>query len=95
MRTNVPDAIRALRHHRGWRQADLGRRAGLSRDTVSRVERGRLQGMTLGALARMTAALDASLIVDVRWQGAELDRLTDRAHAALQNATAERLRRAG
>lgn len=95
MRTNVPDAIRVLRRQHRWRQADLGHRSGLSRDTVSRAERGCLDGLTLGALARMAVALDASLAVDLRWCGADLDRLIDRAHAAIQNAAAARLGDAG
>ena len=95
MRTNVADAIRVLRREHRWRQADLGHRAGLSRDTVSRAERGALDGLTLGALTRLAAALDASLTVDLRWRGADLDRLIDRAHAAMQNAAAARLGDAG
>ncbi len=95
MRTNVPDALRVLRRDRGWRQADLGRRADLSRDTVSRAERGAVDGLTLGALARLADALDASLVVELRWRGAELDRLIDRAHAAIVNAAAVRLATAG
>ena len=91
MRTNVPSAMRALRHRRAWRQEDLGRRAGLSRDAVSRVESGQLRGLTLGSLARLVEAVDATLSVEVRWQGADLDRLIDRDHAALQNAAARRL----
>jgi len=51
--------------------------------------------LTLGALARLTAALDGSLVVEIRWRGADLDRLIDRAHAALQNAAAGRLAKAG
>jgi transcriptional regulator with XRE-family HTH domain len=95
VRTNVPDAIRVLRRERGWRQSDLAHLASLSRDTVSRAERRKLDGLTVGALTRLAAALDASLVVDVRWRGADLDRLIDRAHAALQNAAAARLERAG
>ena len=95
MRSNLPGALRALRYRRGWRQADLGRRSGLSRDVVSRVERGVLHGITLGSLSRLADALDASLVVEVRWHCAELDRLIDRTHAALGNAAAERLARAG
>lgn len=95
MRTNVADAIRVLRREHGWRQTDLGHRAGLSRDTVSRAERGALDGLTLGALSRLAAALDASLAVDLRWRGADLDRLIDRAHAAMQNRAAARLGEAG
>jgi transcriptional regulator with XRE-family HTH domain len=67
----------------------------MSRDTVSRTERGRLEGLTIGALAQLADALDASLVVEFSWRGADLDRLVDRAHAAVQNAAASRLGRAG
>ncbi len=43
----------------------------------------------------MAAALDASLVVEIRWRGADLDRLIDRAHAAMQNGAAMRLTAAG
>jgi transcriptional regulator with XRE-family HTH domain len=84
-----------LRQRRAWRQADLGRRASLSRDPVSRAERGQLDGITVGSLDRLAEALGATLVVDVRWRGGELDRLIDRAHAAVQEATARRLTAAG
>lgn len=95
VRTNIPAALRALRSQRGWRQDDLGRRAGLSRDAVSRAESGQLHGLTLRSLSRMVEALDATLLVEARWQGADLDRLVDRAHAAMQDAAAHRLSEAG
>jgi transcriptional regulator with XRE-family HTH domain len=87
--------LRTLRHRRRWRQEDLGRRAGLSRDVVHRVEAGELRGVTVGSLARLTQALDAQLVVDIRWRGAELDRLIDADHAALVSAAARRLERCG
>jgi Holliday junction resolvase-like predicted endonuclease len=46
-------------------------------------------------MARLANALDASLVVELRWRGADLDRLVDRAHAAVQNAAALRLGGAG
>jgi len=95
MRTNLPIAMRTLRTRRHWRQQDLGTRAGLSRDAVSRAERGQLDGLTVGTLARLVAALDATLVVEVRWQGADLDRLVDGRHALLQEATARRMTAAG
>lgn len=95
MRTNLPVAVRALRRLRRWRQADLGDRAGVSRDTVSRAELGELAGLTVRSLEQLAAALDAVLVVELRWQGAELDRLVDQAHATLQEAVAARLRSAG
>jgi hypothetical protein len=62
---------------------------------VSRAERGELHGLTIGTVSRLVEALDATLVVEVRWKGADLDRLLDRAHAAAQNAVAERLSAAG
>jgi transcriptional regulator with XRE-family HTH domain len=87
--------LRALRDRRGWRQADLASRAGLTRDVVSRVERAELGGLTLRSMERLAGALDAQLVVELRWQGAQLDRLVDRRHAALQEACAVRLAAAG
>ena len=95
MRTNVPMAIRSLRGRRRWRQSDLGARAGLTRDPVSRAERGDLDGLTVGSLSRLASALDATLVVEIRWQGADLERLVDRRHALLQETTAHKLAAAG
>ena len=94
MRTNLPIAVRALRRAREWRQDDLGARASVSRDLVSRVENGELAGMTIRSLEVLAAALDAGLVVELRWQGADLDRLVDRGHAQLQEAVVARLRAA-
>ena len=95
VRTNVPRALRALRLRRGWRQEDLGRRAGLSRDAVHRAETPQLRSVTLGSLDRLVSALDAYLVVEIRWRGADLDGLVDRAHAALVAAVVNRLEPAG
>lgn len=95
VRTNVPTAIRALRRAREWRQADLGAQATLSRDVVSRVENGELAGLTIGSLELLAGALEATLVVELRWQGADLDRLVDRAHAQLLEAVVARLRIGG
>jgi transcriptional regulator with XRE-family HTH domain len=83
--------MRMLRVRRGWRQEDLGRRAGLSRDAVSRAECGAVEGLTVGSLSRLVETLDATLVIEIRWQGADLDRLIDRQHAHLQEAAAQRL----
>ena len=59
------------------------------------MERGHLEGLTLGTIARLVSAVDASLVVEIRWQGADLDRLVDQRHAQLQELTARRLASAG
>lgn len=87
--------MRSLRARHRWRQRDLAVRAGVSRDAVSRVERGHLGGATFSTVARLVAALDATLVVEIRWQGADLDRLVDQYHARLQDITAQRLTASG
>lgn len=91
MVSNVPRAIRALRLDRRWSQEQLARRAGVSRELVSRLERGGLAGIGLSRLDRVATALGASVALTVRWQGEALDRLVDAAHAALQDSIAELL----
>jgi transcriptional regulator with XRE-family HTH domain len=95
LRTNLPRAIRALRRRRRWRQADLAAAAGVSRETVSRVERGKVHGLTLRSVERMVAALGATTNLLARWEGAELDRTIDAAHAALQERVGSDLRSLG
>jgi transcriptional regulator with XRE-family HTH domain len=91
----VGRAIRAIRHRRGWRQQDLADRAGESQDIVSRVERGRLDRVPLHHLEAIARALEAEVVVSVRWRGADLDRLLDEHHAALVGRIAARLGRLG
>lgn len=91
MYSNVERAVRFLRLRKGWPQRILGSRAGVSRELVSRVERGDLSGMTLGSLDGIAEALGASVHVQIRWRGEQLDRLMDSAHAALQQFVAEAL----
>lgn len=95
LRTNVPGAIRLLRRRKRWRQRDLAARANVSRATVSRIERGEVASMPLRALVRVSTALDASLGLTVRWQGEELDRLADAAHAAVIEACVKQLQERG
>ncbi len=50
-----------------------------------------MRGMTLNSIDRIAGALGASVHVQLRWQGEQLDRLMDAAHAAIQQAIAEQL----
>ena len=93
--TWVGRRIRALRHYRGWRQADLAARSGESRDVVSRIERGRIGDMPVRRVAAIARALDADLVVSLRWRGGELDRLLDEGHAAVLGRVAELLQACG
>lgn len=47
------------------------------------------------ALEQLASALGAHVAVELRWRGAELDRLIDARHAAVGNSAARRLERSG
>jgi hypothetical protein len=51
--------------------------------------------MTIGTLDRLATALGASLAIDIRWRGADLDQLIDHLHARLANAASARLQHLG
>jgi transcriptional regulator with XRE-family HTH domain len=84
--------VRLLRRRRGWRQVDLARRAGISQSVVSDLELGRATGMTIASLRKVVAVLGASVEVQVRGLGSEVDRLLDERHAGLVGLTAGLLR---
>lgn len=88
-------ALRAIRLRTGARQADVARRARLSQDEVSLVERGRLERVSLRRLREVARALDAEVVMYVRWRGGELDRLLDERHARLGGIVTESLTRDG
>jgi transcriptional regulator with XRE-family HTH domain len=82
---------RALRQRLGLRQIDVADRAGLGHDSVSRLERGRLDGLTLGTIRRVFAVFDSEVVILARWRGGEIDRLIDRRHAELGMNLVQRL----
>lgn len=59
------------------------------------MERGELSGMTLGSIDRAAATLGASVHIQLRWQGEQLDRLIDAAHAQIQQSVAALLANVG
>ena len=83
--------FRAIRHHMAARQADIGEAAGLSQDVISLVEVGRIEDVSVRALRRHAVALGADLRIELRFRGAELDRLLDEGHATLVGAVTARL----
>lgn len=80
--------LRVLRIRQRLRQSDVARRAGVRRETVSRLERGGIGRSPLYQVRAVAAAVGASLSVQLRWKGAELDRVTGAAHADLHEALA-------
>lgn len=87
--------VRALRRRRRWRQADLAAAARLSQPTVSRLERGHLDGLSIRVIRRVLGAVEARGEIDVRWRGGLADQLLDERHAALGARVATVLRDLG
>lgn len=59
----------------------MAAKAGCSQGAVSLIERGHIR--SLPQLRRVLAAVDASVLVEVRWRAGALDRLLDEDHARL------------
>jgi transcriptional regulator with XRE-family HTH domain len=83
--------VQDLRIARGLRQADVAVGAGLSRPTISRLERGLVDGMTVGSLRAISRAMEMPSIVSLGWRSPEIDRLRDRRHATMVEAMASLL----
>ena len=62
---------------------------------VSRLERGRIAAMAVGSVREIAQALDAEVLLVVRWRGGELDRLMDEGHATLVGRAVEILQSLG
>ncbi len=76
-------------------QADVGRRAHVSQETVSAIENGRGASLSLRTLRSVASALGADAGMELRWRGGDVDRLLDRRHAAIVSLTVETLTRHG
>lgn len=91
----VGSVIRALRHRLAWTQAELGRRAKVSRSVISRAEAGTIDRIAVHLVRRIVEALGARMTIGVQWRGAQLDQLLDAGHAALADLWQRRLERCG
>ena len=88
-------AMRAIRLSGRRSQAAIARRAGISQSVYSRAERGQIGDLKVSTVAAIASALEADLILDLRYGGGRIDRLIDRAHAALVEHVLRHLRFAG
>ena len=75
--------VRAVRKRRALSQVDLARAAGVSHATVSLVERGHCDKLSLHTVRSIASALDIRVELLGRWRGGELDRLMSRRHSML------------
>ncbi len=67
----------------------------MSRQVISRIERGQVGRVQAATLVRIVEALEATIDMTVRWQGEQLDRLTDAAHAHVVESAAATMRGCG
>src|SRR4051794_2822833 len=88
----VGRALWVLRRRRNLSQLQLARAAAISRSAVSLIERGHGAALTLRTLRAAFRAVDAGFEGNVRWRGADLDRVLDERHASLVATFADRLR---
>jgi transcriptional regulator with XRE-family HTH domain len=78
--------IRAARVRRRLRQCDVAAMARVSTSTVCRLERGRLESLSVGTVRGIAAAVDVRVDLVGRWRGGELDRLINARHSALHES---------
>lgn len=76
-------AFRAVRIRRRWRQQDVAGHAHVHRSTVSLVERGHWESLSLGKMLKVATVLGIRVDVTARWKGGDLDRLLNAGHSAL------------
>lgn len=87
------EKVRAARRRRGWTQAELGRRAGLSQVTISKVERG--EGGTLSLVAWQRVADALELPLDLKLGRDAYEDTRDAGHLAMQEFLLRLGRRSG
>jgi Holliday junction resolvase-like predicted endonuclease len=68
---------------------------GCSQSLISLVERGHFDAISVRTLRAILKALDALVVVEVRWRGGQVDRLVDEDHAALGGTVAAALAKTG
>src|SRR3954452_8004000 len=94
-RVAIGRQLRALRQRKRWRQQDLAAEVRIGQPAVSGVEPGNVDVVSIATLERLLAAVEAELVVYVRWRGGDLDRLPDAAPAVLVERTTKLLRQLG
>jgi transcriptional regulator with XRE-family HTH domain len=80
--------IRLTRIRRRLRQEDLAAAAGVSRATVSRLERGRVRPLQVGTIRALCEALGLRVVISLRGEAGELDRLSGEHHSAMHEEAA-------
>ena len=84
--------VRRVRLRLGLRQEDVAARSSVSPATVSRVERGHLDSLSIGAIRAVASTLEIRVDLVPRWRGGDLDRLVSARHARLAEVCIGRIR---
>lgn len=80
--------VRAVRIRARLRQADLARVVGVSASTISRIERGHLDELSLTTVRLVAKRLEIRVELLARWRAGELDRLLNARHSAMHEVLA-------
>jgi transcriptional regulator with XRE-family HTH domain len=88
-------AIRRCRERSGRRQVDIADEVGVTRQCVSRLERGHVESFTVHTVRAIAAAVGVDLPFAPRGQGAQLDALVDEEHSLMVDAVVTHLVAAG
>jgi transcriptional regulator with XRE-family HTH domain len=81
-------AIRSIRVRRRLRQIDVALPSGVSKATVSRIERGHFDTLSLASLREVARSLDVRIDLNARWRAGDLDRLLNARHSSLHEQVA-------
>jgi len=85
--------FRAVRIRRRMRQEDVAAAARVARSWVSRVEHGRLDGLTVDRLRAIAAALEIRVEIVATWRGAGGARVVNERHSRMHELIAAHLSR--
>lgn len=85
--------VRAARLRLGLRQGDIALMAHVSDATVSRLERGHFETLSVRAIRAVAAALEIRVDLVPRWRGGDLERMMSARHARLAETWVGRLQR--
>ncbi|MEA2619665.1 MAG: Helix-turn-helix domain [Chloroflexota bacterium] len=85
--------FRAIRIKRRLRQTDLAAAAKVSRGTVSRLERGHFDEVSLRTIRAIAGVLEVRLDLLPRWHGGDLDRMLNARHSLLHESVGRTFQR--
>ena len=88
----ISAGLRAIRIRTRLTQSELAIAASVPRSVVQAIERNRLDRVRVADLRAVAAAVDASVVLALRWRGGDLPRLVNARHAAIHEVVAARFR---